>query len=73
MATMFVFQVGHGIYADLESVGVSCTGTGETFIRAVVARRIAENAEAASSTNLVRRQIYSSLLIGTKTLVLNQL
>ena len=44
-----VFQVGHGIYADADSVGVSCTGTGETFVRAVVARRIAENAEAAAA------------------------
>jgi len=32
--------VGHGVFADNESVGVSCTGTGETFMRSGVARRI---------------------------------
>ena len=43
----------------MDSVGVSCTGTGETFVRAVVARRIAENAEAASAANLGWRGDYS--------------
>ena len=33
----------------MDSVGVSCTGTGETFVRATVARRVAENAEAAAT------------------------
>jgi beta-aspartyl-peptidase (threonine type) len=42
-------QVGHGIYADINSGGVSCTGTGETFIRAVIARRIGQNLESSSS------------------------
>jgi beta-aspartyl-peptidase (threonine type) len=44
-----VMQVGHGIYADINSGGVSCTGTGETFIRAVIARRIGQNLESSSS------------------------
>lgn len=32
--------VGQGVFADDDSVAVSCTGTGETFMRAGVARRI---------------------------------
>ena len=47
-------QVGHGTYADVDSAGVSCTGTGETFVRAVVARRVAENVESGASASLGR-------------------
>ncbi len=36
------------MYADITSAGVSCTGTGETFIRATVARRVAQSMEEAN-------------------------
>ena len=39
---MNVIKVGlQGVFADDLSVAVSCTGTGETFMRAGVARRAA--------------------------------
>lgn len=37
--------VGHGVFADNESAAVSCTGTGETFMKAGVGRRIAWRVE----------------------------
>ena len=41
--------VGQGVFADDESVAVSCTGTGETFMRAGVARRIGYKVEEGLS------------------------
>lgn len=37
--------VGHGVFADNYSAGVSCTGQGEAFMKAGVARRVAYNIE----------------------------
>ena len=36
-------QIGHGVFADNLSAGVSCTGVGESFIKLGVARRVASN------------------------------
>ena len=35
---MFNAQVGHGVFADNLSVGVSCTGDGESFMKMGIAR-----------------------------------
>ena len=37
--------VGHGVFADNDSVGVSCTGVGEAFIKVGVARRVGVNVQ----------------------------
>jgi len=37
--------VGHGVFADDYSAAISCTGTGETFMKAGIARRIAWRVE----------------------------
>ena len=39
-APWYSFQVGHGVFADNDSVGVSCTGLGESFMKVGVARRV---------------------------------
>ena len=41
--------VGQGVFADDDSVAVSCTGTGETFMRAGVARRVGYKVEEGST------------------------
>ena len=44
-------QVGHGVFADDQSAGVSCTGEGEAFMKTGIARRVASNAEAGASAS----------------------
>ncbi|XP_023344406.1 isoaspartyl peptidase/L-asparaginase isoform X2 [Eurytemora carolleeae] len=42
-------SVGHGVFADNLSAAISCTGSGETFMKAGVARRIASKIEMGLS------------------------
>lgn len=43
--------IGAGVYADNNSAAISTTGLGESFLRALVARRISENVEKGQSSN----------------------
>lgn len=56
--------IGAGCYADNQSVAVSCTGTGEHFIRTVLAHQIAARIKFGGQTLLDATQaaVYESLV-----------
>ncbi|XP_059090382.1 isoaspartyl peptidase/L-asparaginase-like [Tigriopus californicus] len=44
--------IGAGVYADNDSAAISTTGLGESFLRALVARRISEHVEKGEKSNV---------------------